>query len=90
MITMVTRYDILAEVSKSLGGQNVHVAATKSHSAEDIYNSSDVPTLVISIFPISFVGRSSNIEGEKAMMDSRWKMLIFTYQIPEILHKELL
>lgn len=57
------------------------MAATKSHSAEDIYNSSDVPTLVISIFPISFVGRSSNIEGEKAMMASRWKMFLLTYQI---------
>ena len=65
-----------------LEGQNVHLAAPKSHFAEDIYICSDVPILATSISPIRFVGRSSNIEGENAMMDARWKMFHFAYQIP--------
>ena len=65
-----------------LEGQNVHLAAPKSHFAEDIYICSYVPILATSISPIRFVGRISNIEGENAMMDARWKMFHFAYQIP--------
>ena len=66
-----------------LEGQNVHLAAPKSHFTEDIYIFSDIPILATSISPIRFAGRSSNIEGENAMMDSRWRMFAFIYQIPE-------
>ena len=64
-----------------LEGQIVHLAAPKSHFSEDIYICSDVPILATSISPRRFVGRNSNIEGEDAMMDTRWKMFHFTYQI---------
>ena len=30
-----------------------------------------------------FVGQSSNIEGENAIMDAWWKMFHFTYEIPD-------
>ena len=53
-----------------LEGQNVFLAAPKFHFAEDIYICSDVPILATSISVIRFVGCSSNIEGENAMMDS--------------------
>ena len=65
-----------------LKGQNVHLAAPKSDFAEDICICSDVSILATSISPIRLVGRSSNIEGENAMMDARWKMFHFAHQIP--------
>ena len=65
-----------------LDGQNVHLAAPKSHFSEDMYICSGVPILATSLSPIRFVGRSSNIEGGNAMMDARWKMFHFAYQIP--------
>ena len=64
-----------------LKGQNVYLAAPSFHFAEDIYICSDVQIPATSISPIRFVDRSSNIEGEKAMMASRWKMFLLTYQI---------
>ena len=64
-----------------LGDENVHMAAPKSHFVEDIYIFSDVTILATSVLPLRFVGRSSNIEGKNAMMDARWNMFRFTYQI---------
>ena len=66
-----------------LEGQNVHLAAPKSHFADNIYVCSDAPILATSISPIQFVSCNLNIEGENAMMDARWKMFHFTYQIPD-------
>ena len=66
-----------------LKGQNVHLAAPKSHFSEDICNCDDVPILATSILPIRFVSCSSNIEDENAMIDSQWKMFHFTCQIPD-------
>ena len=64
-------------------GQNVHLAAPKSHFADNIYVCSDAPILATSISPKQFVNCNLNIEGENAMMDARWKMFHFTYQIPD-------
>ena len=57
------------------------MAAPKSHFVEDIYIFSDITILATSVLPLRFVGRSSNIEGKNAMMDARWNMFRFTYQI---------
>ena len=76
------RWSPWQEFLNLLEGQNVHLEAPKSHFAEDMYICSDVPILGTSISPIRFVGRSSNIKGENAMMDALWKMLHFAYQIP--------
>lgn len=53
---------------------DVHLTAPKSHFEQGIYVCNDITIFPTSIFPIWFVGRSSNMEGENAMMDSRWKM----------------
>ena len=45
-----------------------------SPTLQKTHTCSDVTILATSISPIWFVGRSSNMEGENAMMDSRWKM----------------
>ena len=63
-----------------LEDQNVHLAALKSYFAEDICICNDILILATSILPLQFVGRSSNID-KNAMMDARWKMFHFTYQI---------
>ena len=57
-----------------LEGQTVHLAAPKTHYAEDILIKSDIPIFATSISSIKFIGRSSNVEGEKAMMEARWRI----------------
>ena len=78
---MVTRFDILAGVSKSLRGSKCQFG--KSNFAEDIYICSYVQIVATSISPIQFYGHSSNSEGENAMMEARWKMFHFAYQISD-------
>ena len=67
---VVTRYDILAEVYKSLRVSNVHLIAHKPHFAEDIDICIDESVFLTSISAIPFVGCSSNIEGKNTMMDA--------------------
>lgn len=66
-----------------LEGQNVHLAAPKSHFAEDIYLCKDTPIFATSISPVQFSGKSPNIQGENKMMDVRWKIFQFSHQIPD-------
>ena len=57
-----------------LEGQTVHLATPKSHYAQDIVLLADIPVFSTSISMIKFSGsRSSNIEGENAMMEARWR-----------------
>ena len=65
-----------------LEGQKVHLAAPKTHYAEDIFICSDIPIFATSISSIKFLGRSSNVEGENAMMDARWRIVELFHQIP--------
>lgn len=72
-----------AEFLNLLEGQTVRLAAPKSHYAQDIVLSSDMPIFATSIGMIKFVGRTSNEEGENAMMEARWKKFELFVQIPE-------
>ena len=65
-----------------LEGQTVHLAAPKSHYAQDIVLSTDMPIFETSISMIKFSGRSANVEGENAMMEARWRKIEFFAQIP--------
>ena len=65
-----------------LEGQSVHLAAPKTHYARDILITDDVPIFATSIAPIMFSGKSSNVEGENAMMETRWRKFQLCVQIP--------
>ena len=64
---------------------DVHLTAPKSHFEQGIYVCNDITIFPTSIFPIWFVGRSSNIRVKNAMIGVRWKMFHFTYQILKFL-----
>ena len=64
-----------------LEGQTVHLAAPKTHFAQDIVLSSDMPTFATSIEMIKFIGKSFHIEGENAMMEAQWRRIRFSMQI---------
>ena len=66
-----------------LEGMDVHIPTPKSHYAEDIELTSDIPFFATSIGPIAFTGRSSDPAGEDAMMATRWNEIRFTYSIPQ-------
>ena len=65
-----------------LEGIEVHIPTPKTHYAEDIELTSDIPFFATSIGPITFTGRSINAAGEDAMMACRWVEFKFTYIIP--------
>ena len=65
-----------------LEGQTVHLATPKSHYAQDIILSSDIPVFATSISMIKFSGsRIANVKGENAMMEARWRKFQFFAQI---------
>ena len=65
-----------------LEGMEVHIPTPKTHFAEDIELTSDIPFFATSIGPIEFTGKSTNKAGENAMMAARWREFKFTYTIP--------
>ena len=42
----------------------------------------NIPFFASSIAPITFVGKSSDVSEENAMMECRWKEFKFTHSIP--------
>ena len=66
-----------------LEGMEVHIPTPKTHYAEDIEITSDIPIFATSIAPITFTGKSTNPAGEDAMMAARWKNYAFTHSIPQ-------
>ena len=65
-----------------LEGIEVHIPTPKTHYAEDIELTSDIPFFATSISPITFVGRSSDPAAEDAMMACRWREFQLSYSIP--------
>lgn len=65
-----------------LEGMEVHIPTPKTHFSEDIELTSDIPFFATSIAPIMFVGKSTDVSGENAMMECRWKEFKFTHSIP--------
>ena len=57
-----------SELLNLLEVQTVHLAAPKTHFSQDIELSVDMPVFATSIEMIKFVGKSSHISGENAMM----------------------
>ena len=51
--------------------QAVHLAALKSHFAQDIFLTADTQIFATSIDNIDFQGKSKNIAGENTMMGDR-------------------
>ena len=66
-----------AELLNLLEGKTVHLAAPKTHFSQDILLSSDIPVFATSIEMIKFVGRSSYVSGENAIMEARWREINF-------------
>ena len=48
-----------------LEGQTVHLAAPKTHFAQDIILSGDMPIFAMSIKMVQFVGKNNHVQGEK-------------------------
>lgn len=71
-----------------LEGLEVHIPTPKTHYAEDIEVTSDIPIFATSIGPIKFVGRSNDCAGEDEMMACRWREFSFTRSIPKEEKKE--
>ena len=65
-----------------LEGQNVHLAAPKTHYARDILITDDAPIFATSIARIMFAGKSANVEWENAIMEARWRKFQLSVQIP--------
>ena len=51
----------------------VHLVAPKSHFAQDIILSGDIPIFATSLEIVQFVGKKNHVQGENAMMAARWK-----------------
>lgn len=64
-----------------LEGQTVHLAAPKTHFAQDIMFTADTPIFSTSIEMVKFAGKSNLIQGENAMMERRWTEIKFHAQI---------
>jgi len=66
-----------------LEGQTVHLAAPKTHFAEDICIADDKPIFATSISMVKFSGKTDNANGENAMMEARWRVFELNVQIPK-------
>ena len=55
--------------------QSVHLASSKNHYAKDILITANVCIFATSITLIMYVGKGTNVEGENAMMEARWRKL---------------
>lgn len=78
-----------SEFLNLLEGQTVHLAAPKTHFAQDILLSTDMPIFATSIEMIKFIGKSQYIQGENAMMEARWKEMKFFAQIEQDKQKSI-
>lgn len=72
-----------------LEGMEVHIPTPKSHYAEDIELTGDIPFFATSIGPVTFLGKSSDPAGEDAMMASRWKEYKLHYSIPKAQQRKM-
>ena len=59
------------ELLNLLEDQNVHLTAPKTQYARDILITDDVPIFATITAPIMLAGKSTNVEGENAMMEAR-------------------
>ena len=71
-----------SEFLNILEGQTVDLAAPKSHFAQDIILSGDIPIFPTSIEMVQFVGKSNHVQGKNTMMAARWKEVKFKAPIP--------
>ena len=65
-----------------LEGHVVHFAAPKTSYSEDILFEKDTPIFATSKAPITFVKNGVLDDRETEMMNVRWRMFTFRYQIP--------
>ena len=72
-----------------LEGAEVHLSVPKNHSPEDIKFTRDTPIFATSIGKIRKYVAGVVHEGETEMMDCRWKIFKFSYQIRQADVKEL-
>lgn len=72
-----------------LEGAKVHLSAPKNHAAEDILFSKDTPIFATSIAKIRKYTAGTVNEMETEMMDARWNIFNFHYQISRENIKEI-
>lgn len=65
-----------------LEGQLVHLSAPKSYYAKDLAFDGDTPIFATSKYPLVLVKNGAIDERETEMMNVRWKVFSFNYQIP--------
>ena len=65
-----------------LEGHVVHFAAPKTSYSEDILFEKDTPIFATSKAPITFVKNGVLDDRETEMMNVRWRMFSFRFQIP--------
>ena len=64
-----------------LEGQTVHLAAPKTHFAQDINFTADTPVFGTSIALVKLTGSGPLVPGENEMMERRWTEIKFHAQI---------
>ena len=72
-----------------LEGHVVHLPAPKTHFAKDISLTSDTPIFCTGKHRLMYIKNGIVDERECGMMDVRWKIFYFTYQIPREQQREL-
>ena len=71
-------------------GDVVHLPAPKTHFAKDISLTSDTRIFCTGKHRFMYIKNGIVDERESGMMDVRWKIFHFTYQIPREQQRELL
>ena len=72
-----------------LEGHVVHLPAPKTHFAKDISLTSDTPIFCTGKHRLMYIKNGIVDERECGMMDVRWKIFHFTYQIPREQQRDL-
>ena len=73
-----------------LEGESVKLPAPKNQFASDVMIKKDTPVFAMSKSQIRYVGKFNAVDDQETeIMDIRWKVFEFKYQIPETEQKRV-